>query len=78
MIKKRRRKKKRKKREKSSFTPLVNTDRPLPAVRPCGRFSDDLRPQKLYGLLGTGRRGGGDESPGPPPCSHFLSSGRMD
>ena len=35
------------------------------------RFNDALRPQKSYGLLGTGKgvriR---NESPGPPPCSH--------
>ena len=33
-------------------------------------FHCALHPQKLYGLLGKGRIGIGNESPGPPPCSH--------
>ena len=36
------------------------------------RFAGALRPQKQYGLLGTGAGLGGGERmrPGPPPCSH--------
>ena len=37
------------------------------------RFVGALRPQKQYGLLGTGAGGGGGGEgmrPGPPPCSH--------
>ena len=33
-------------------------------------FHDDLRPRKPQGLLGTGKRGMGNESPGPHLCSH--------
>ena len=33
-------------------------------------FHGALRPQKTYGLLGTGENGTGNENPGLPPCSH--------
>ena len=33
-------------------------------------FHGALRPQKPYGIMGRGKNEIGNESPGPPPCSH--------
>ena len=59
------------KRYKKKYIKKQTVSTACPICLLSSSFHGALRPQKTYCLLGTGGKNGiGNESPGPPPCSH--------